>query len=480
MLTTCQARVLSFRDPAGRIAIFDNRVFRIVAPEGNANLEAYLSSPSIQAAVGQGSIVSTRRLEANESEEILDSLGLAGDAIPWIVLEHERIPFPSFAYEWPAEMLAASAQLTLDFADQLLSEGLGVKDATPYNILFRGAQPVFVDVLSIEPRRKTDPVWLPYAQFMRTFLLPLLAHKYLGQPLDSIFMTRRDGLEPEEVYEWASWWRRANPALFATVSFPKWLSGKAQAEHDRLYIQRTESPQKVNFILRSMFKRLRRSVKRALAEPKRSKWSEYVSQATHYSSQQANIKAEGVKKFLRDFRPASVLDVGCNTGVFSFMAADVAKEVVAIDSDASVVGRVWRQAQEQHPNVLPLKVDLARPTPSVGWRNGENPSFLERAAGHFEAVMMLAVIHHMLVSERVPLQDICSLAADLTRDLWLVEYVAPDDPMFVKLTRGREHLHSGLNPLIFETACSKQFALISKDPIPGSGRILYVWRKRGT
>jgi hypothetical protein len=29
-----------------------------------------------------------------------------------------------------------------------LREGFGLKDATPYNVLFRGAQPVFVDLLS--------------------------------------------------------------------------------------------------------------------------------------------------------------------------------------------------------------------------------------------------------------------------------------------------------------------------------------------
>ena len=78
-------------------------------------------------------------------------------------------------------------------------DGIGLKDATPYNILFRGPDPVFIDVLSFERRNPGDPTWLPYAQFVRTFLLPLLANKYFGLGLDQILTTRRDGLEPEEV-----------------------------------------------------------------------------------------------------------------------------------------------------------------------------------------------------------------------------------------------------------------------------------------
>jgi SAM-dependent methyltransferase len=468
----------SFRDPAGRVAILDNRVFRVVAPDGQPNLQAYLKSRTVKDLVDQGRIVSTRVLEPSEAGDVLHALGVPDDAGLWMALEHEAIAFPSFAYEWPAEMLAAAGRLTLDLAETLLPEGLGVKDATPYNVLFRGSEPVFVDVLSIEPRRATDPLWLPYAQFLRTFLLPLIANKYLHQPLNTIFITRRDGLEPEEVYNWTGPLRRMAPPFLTTVSIPKWLTKKALAQENKLYSQRSEGADKASFILRSQFRGLRKKLEAAEPDEQRSKWSNYTSTATHYSSSQADDKVHFVRDFLAEFRPATVLDVGCNTGVFSRLAAEVATEVVAVDSDPVVVGKVYRQARAKAINILPLVIDLARPTPSLGWWNGENPSFLQRAAGHFEAVMMLAVIHHMLVTERVPLDDIVSLAAHLTRDLWLVEYVATDDPMFRKLSRGRDQLHQDLNPEAFERACQTRFELIRKQPIAGTGRIMYVWGKR--
>jgi SAM-dependent methyltransferase len=469
---------VSFRDPAGRVVIAGNRVFRVVGSDGRENLHAYLKSATVQSLLKQRRIVSTRVLNDEEAAEALRTIGWISSSNDWVVLEHEQIAFPSFAYEWAPEMLAAAARLTLDIAEALLTEGLGVKDGTPYNVLFRGPEPVFVDVLSIEPRRPTDPVWLPYAQFMRTMLLPLLANQYLHQQLNAIFLTRRDGLEPEEVYEWTRLRHRLLPPFLATVSLPKWLAGKAQAQEEQLYKPRTDSPEKVNFILRSLFRRLRRTLDRAAEEQRNSKWSEYTSQATHYSSVQATAKLESVRDFLAEFRPASVLDVGCNTGVFSRMAAEVATEVVAIDSDSVVVGKLWARAQAERKNILPLVVDIARPTPSMGWRNKEYPSFLDRAIGHFDAVLMLAVIHHLLVSERVPLGDIVSLAADLSRDLWLVEFVDPEDPMFRRLTRGRGRLHRDLNAEVFENACQQRFHLVRKQPIDGTGRILYVWGKR--
>jgi SAM-dependent methyltransferase len=475
---TAQVTTTSFRDPAGRIAILDKRVFRIVAPDGQANLEAYLKSPTVQAQVQQGHVVSTRVLGREEGRYVLDALGMNGEADGWMVLEHEAISFPSFAYEWPAEMLAASGRLTLNLAEALLPEGLGVKDATPYNVLFRGPDPVFVDVLSIEPRRTSDPLWLPCAQFERTVLLPLMSNKYLHQRLNAIFLTRRDGLEPEEVYDWMRPTQRLQSPFLTSVSIPKWLTKKALANEDRLYSGRTESPEKVNFILNSLFRGLRKKLEKLVPGEQHSKWSEYTSTATHYSPGQADTKVQFVRDFLAEFRPTSVLDVGCNTGVFSRLAAEFASEVVSIDSDAVVVGKLWREAHKDRKNILPLVVDLTRPTPSLGWKNKENASFLERASGHFDAVMMLAVIHHMLVTERVPLSEIVDLAADLSHDLWLVEYVGTDDPMFRRLTRGRDHLHRELTPDFFENACRARFDLVRKQPIDGTGRTLYVWAKR--
>ncbi len=125
-------------------------------------------------------------------------------------------------------MLHAAARLTLDLAEAALQEGFGLKDATPYNVLFRGACPVFVDVLSFERRDPLDSTWMAYAQFVRTFLLPLMASRYFGLPLDQILTGQRDGIEPETIYRWAGPWRKlAPPFLGLVTSLNGWAGARA-------------------------------------------------------------------------------------------------------------------------------------------------------------------------------------------------------------------------------------------------------------
>ena len=118
---------------------------------------------------------------------------------------------------------------------ELLPESIGLKDGTPYNILFRGPNPVFIDLLSFERRDPHDPMWLPYAQFTRMFLLPLLAYKYYGVQLSEVFTTRRDGLEHDEVYRLSSPLQRLKPSFLSLVSMPTWLAARRNPDDQKIY-----------------------------------------------------------------------------------------------------------------------------------------------------------------------------------------------------------------------------------------------------
>jgi hypothetical protein len=142
------------------------------------------------------------------------------------------------------------------------------------------------------------------------------------------------------------------------------------------------------------------------------------------------------------------------------------------------VGALWRTASKENLDILPLVVDLTRPTPAIGWRNQECPSFLERARGGFDLVMMLAVVHHMLVTERIPLEDLLELADDLSRGYVLIELVAPPDPKFQHIVRGRDELYSHISPAWFETAALSRFELVRSARIDGLSRWLYLFRRR--
>jgi SAM-dependent methyltransferase len=473
----------SFRDPAGSVFRMGERILRVVNPIGMADLNAFLQSPVAQGLIASGAIVGTKLCNDAITVEILannEVKNLFEARAGQTLLEHERIDFPSFPYEWIPEMLYAAGMLTMDLADALLPEGLGLKDGTPYNVLFRGPSPVFVDVLSFERRDPHDPTWLPYAQFVRTILLPLLANKFYGVSLDQILMSRRDGLEPEEVYRWSKPLERMRPPFFSLVSMPTWLGRKHKQDDGSIYQKRLlPDPDKARFILSTVLRGLRRMLHRLRpAEGSRSSWSDYMEVNNNYTADHFRAKQAFVEEAIGQFRPRAVLDVGCNTGHFSTIAARSGASVVAIDYDPVVLRDVWRNARSQNLNILPLAINLTRPSPGMGWRNRECTSFLERARGRFDAVLMLAVVHHMLVTERVPLDEIIDLAVELTTDILIIEFISPEDSMFRRLTRGRDELYKDLNPITFEGLCTRHFEIVRKQHLEGSTRWLYLLRKR--
>lgn len=474
------AENISFRDPAGRLLNIDGRIIRVVNKSGEQDLKDFLTSAAADKYINSGSLVKTTILD-DESIKDLHGIKNIGHILSnsSMVVEHERIPFQSFPYEWPAEMLYAAGCLTLNFAVDLLEEGFGIKDATPYNILFRGCHPVFIDLLSVERRDQGDPIWSPYAQFVRTFLLPLLINKHLDLPLDEIFLTRRDGIEPEEAYRLLSPLKRLKSPFLTLASIPTWLAAGEKKNNPAIYQKKHDDNfEKALYILKSLFGQLRRNLNKSKPESsKRSAWSDYVN-INNYTSEHVGAKQTFIENLLAECKPKTVLDVGCNTGYFSAIAAVSGAAVVAIDYDPVVVGSVWRKASEEDLDILPLVVNITRPSPATGWRNLECPSFLDRARGGFDAVFMLAVIHHMLVTERIPLDEIIDLVADITTDILVIEYVSPDDSMFRQLTRGRENLFAYMSTDVFETACRRQFEIVRVQHLENTERWLYLMRKK--
>lgn len=468
----------SFRDPGGVCFALEGKIYRAVTPENARLCDQFLESAPGCRLLEANQLVGTRKLTASQTEQLAqnpDAAKLLESFPAGTVYEHERVWFSSYPHEWAPEMLHAAGELTLQLAIESAEAGFGLKDATPYNVLLSDARPIFVDLLSFERREAGDPLWKPYGQFLRTFVLPLLANREWGLQLPDVFLSRRDGLQPEEVYRMCGRWQRLLPPCLGLVSLPVWLSKKG--EKTSLYQPRMlADAEKARYIQQSLLRRLQRILSGVRPRGRPSNWSGYM-QSNSYSNENFAVKEAFVREFLAEAKPENTLDVGANTGHFSRLAAESGSRVIAIDSDVACVGDIWRQASEQSQPILPLVVDFARPSPALGWRNGECASFLERAEGQFDAVLMLAVLHHLLVTERIPLSAVLEQAASLTKDWLLIEYVGPEDEMFRKIVRGRENLFTGVNPQFFEKAVGKHFQIVRSRALSGSDRRLYVLRK---
>ena len=368
----------TFRDPKGRLYQDGDRILREIYPEHASSVLAWVSSPLARSWAQQGRMVSSMIHSAEHEDTAL--------------LEHERIFFPTYPWEWTPGQWSDAASLTLDLCEEALEEGLILKDATPLNVLFCGPNPIFVDVLSFEQRDRRSPLWLAYAQFVRTFLLPLCAHVHLGWPLAAT-LQRRDGYEPGDLAPFLSVFQRWRRPFRSLVTIPQLLENKAQIGARRPKV----SEELADFTVRRLL-RMTRKLLHSVAPPSHtSRWSKYTETASHYGSVDHEAKRAFVHSVLEGIQPARVLDVGANTGVYSRIAAESGASVVAWDTDVQAADLNWRTARVKGLAILSVVADFARPTPAVGWRNRENASLLDRAKGQFDCVMMLGVMHHLLV-----------------------------------------------------------------------------------
>jgi SAM-dependent methyltransferase len=463
---------LSFRDPDGFVFRSQERIFRCVFPHAVQNLLAFLPSGIATTWMAESVLASTAVVQDDSAGELLPQLRseLPDHAV---ILEHEPIPFSNYPYEWPPEMLHAAGKLTLRLAREALAAGFGLKDATPYNIMFNGPRPVFIDVLSFERREVLDTLWRPYAQFVRSFVYPLLAARYCGVRVDELLLVHRDGIKPERMLGISPGWRRWFPPFLGAVTIPALL---ARRECDAgVASGAARDGEEARFVMERRFQ----SADRLLGHvSSRRAGLKYMESGRIYSEMEWDAKDRAVSEALEQYRPREVLDIGCNTGHFSRLAAKKGARVVAIDHDPDVVGVLWNRADAGQLSILPLVVNIARPTGGCGWSNAEFASFLDRARGKFDCVLMLALLHHLLVNERVPLENIFDLAAELTTRLLIVEYIDRADPQFHAIARGRDALHRDLTADTFEHAALRQFEIARRCEVTPTRRIYVLERRR--
>jgi SAM-dependent methyltransferase len=456
----------TFRDPAGSLHLEDNLAIRSIHAAAREDVLEFVSSPLCQHLQERGDMVSSTIQDGGGGLRLL----------------HPRIPVPSYPWEWTPSQWLAAADLTLKLCEEALDQGWILKDATPLNILFLGPRPVLVDVLSFEkhdPARRNPEasLWLPYGQYMRTFVLPLLMNRLLSWPLSqSLF--HRDGYEPANLYPMLQWRQRLSRAAFWPITLPRLLDKR---ESGSSAVQKPAGPPKkpelTLHILKSTLGNLRRLTHRAMPEQSSSDWSEYKGSLTHYSSAESEQKLQWVKTVLQQYHPGWVLDIGANTGEFSALAAENGAEVVALERDAASADQLFLMARNRNLSIQTIHADLARPTPAVGWDNREATSLLDRLEGRFDLVLMLAVIHHLILMEQIPLPSILELCHRLSRRHLVIEWVPVSDPMYQSLMRGRDSLYGSLSEADLHAACVGRFSLLQRQALD-NGRILFLFEKQ--
>jgi 2-polyprenyl-3-methyl-5-hydroxy-6-metoxy-1,4-benzoquinol methylase len=228
--------------------------------------------------------------------------------------------------------------------------------------------------------------------------------------------------------------------------------------------------------LGGLFRRLSKHIEKVRPTASQSAWTDYEQTRKHYSAQDLQQKESFVREALSAEEIRSVIDLGCNTGEYSRLASALGKAVVAVDSDDESVQRLYATQSESGAPISPFALDIARPTPALGWMNSEVPAFIDRAHKKFDCVLALGLLHHLLIRERVPIAHVAELLAHLTTHSLVIEWVDREDPMFRQLAGANLSLYAGLHRGAFETVFSDYFNLQAKLELPSGTRTLYCWR----
>jgi len=451
----------SFRDPTSRVFLDGERVVRAMDDDAFADLEAALAGRFLPAALRAGTVVAT---------EVVDDPAAAGLPSPWThAVAHPRMATWSYPYEWSFSMLRDAAILQLELLRDALAEGFTLKDATPYNVQFDGARPVFVDVGSVERLGDGDP-WYGYLQFCQQFLYPLLLCSYADLAFQPFLRGSLEGITPEVASRVLGPLRLPRKGVLVHVA----LHARAQArfaDTDADVKQELRKGGMRKELIEANVKGLLRTLDGLRWKQSESEWSSY-SERGHYTDDDLRAKEAFVAEVAGQRHRGIIWDVGCNDGRFSELVADDCDRVVAFDGDHLVVDLLYRRlAQAGERRILPLVVDLTDPSPGLGWANRERAPFLER--NRPDLVLALAVIHHVVISGNVPVPAALDLFAGLGGEL-VLEIPTERDPMVRRLLRGkRAGVHDDYRLDVIEPAIEARFAVRRRVDLPSGTRVLF-------
>ena len=453
----------SFRDPSGFVYRDDAGVLlRQVNPVYEAHYRLLMDSGLYNKLAGAGLLVA--------HEEVARSRSCTDDAV--VVLEPERVPFVSYPYEWCAAQLRDAALLTLQIQEIALDHGMTLKDASAYNIQFRGGTPVFIDTLSFEPYTAGKP-WVAYGQFCRHFLAPLVLMHYVDPAMGGLLRSHLDGVPLLLASRALPWRTRVKPGLLMHLHLQARLERQRSTEGGAEAEQSAKSSTLSLQGLRGILDSLRGAITGMGSRTVATTWADYYEH-TNYSDASAKSKAEGVRRFLAQAKPATVWDMGANTGVYSVLAVEAGAQCVAFDVDHGAISTLYAREKVGGKGILPLLVDLSNPSPDLGWAHRERDSLVGR--GPVDCVLALALVHHLCIGNNVPLPNVAAFFASLGHHL-IVEFVPKEDSMVTRMLAARDDVFPDYTVEGFRSAFAGSFELREETPVADSARTLY-WMVR--
>jgi hypothetical protein len=449
----------SFRDPAGFVFRRGGVLYRQIRAAGRPHYDALMTSGLYQDLTGAGLLVP-------HEEAALDGDGGTG---AYKVIRPEPVPFVSYPYEWCFSELQDAALATLEVAKRALRFGMTLVDASAFNIQFREGRPVLIDTLSLRRAVEGEP-WTAYGQYCRHFLAPLALMALKDVRLGQLFRIHLDGIPLDLASALLPWPSRRRLSLLLHVH----LHARSQKRYEGRNVRPARGKVGRRALL-GLLDSLEAGTRKLRWRAAGTEWADYYAD-TNYTPEGLAGKRKAVEDFIREVGPGTVWDLGGNVGTFSRIASAAGARTISFDIDpACVENNYLRVRADQEANLLPLLLDLTNPSPGAGWENRERAALLER--GPADAVLALALIHHLAIGNNVPFDRAARFLAAAGRHL-LVEFVPKSDSQVARLLVTREDIFDAYTREEFERAFQEVFSIRRRIPLAGSDRLLYSMEKK--
>ena len=445
----------SFRDPAGFLFWKDGQLYRQVNKVYQENYDHLIASGFYKSLLDEGLIIQHEEVEAAPFFP----------ALAYCVIRPEMLSFISYPYEWCFSQLKDAALLTLKIQMKAMEYGMSLKDCSAYNIQFRKGRPVLIDTLSFEKYREGQP-WVAYRQFCQHFLGPLAIMNKRDVRLNQLLRIYIDGVPLDLASKLLPLSTRFSFSLLTHIH----LHAVSQQKYaGRAIDLKGRKMSRLAFI--GIVDSLVSAVQSLHWKPLDTEWADYYND-TNYTRAAFQHKNEIISGFLDILKPSDVWDLGANIGTFSKLAADKGIPTVACDIDPAAIEINYRDCVIRGEKlILPLIIDLTNPSGNIGWENMERASFIER--GKADTVFALALLHHLAISNNVPLSRIARFMGRICNRL-IIEFVPKEDSQVMRLLATREDVFTTYTQQNFEDEFSGLFDIIERTPIKESKRTLYL------
>jgi SAM-dependent methyltransferase len=469
MKAMTQANYISYKDSAARVVLKEGIYYRYIFNEYKREYDNLMQSGLYEALVVKGYLISHAELNYE-----------GNDAAVYKQLLPEQIHFQSYPFCWSYSHWRKAIIAYLEINKIALSYGMILKDATPFNFFFKEGRAILLDTSSFEFFKEGAP-WIAYKQFCSEFLSPIALMHYNGQIWSGMVKANLKGLPlnfASKQLPLKSWFNLT--CLLHIHMHAKYANTEASVKEENARKSKAQEgfTKDKLFSLLDMILSTVNNWKQAYNIDKH--WQGYYKNDIE-SPIYLNQKEEIIIKWLNELKPKTVIDLGANTGRFSFLAAKEVEQVIALESDYNCVDTIESAIDKAAvKNITVMQMDLAETSPNFGALEKEYRSIFQRLSNSHlspSLVMGLAIVHHLHITNFLSFAQIAELLAKFNSKYLIIEFVPIQDSKVQLLIKNKQKDFSSYTQENFTKALLEYFKLMKIKKIEGSDRELLLLEK---